>query len=96
MWEESAALEHPGKLVEYLVEAFFENDPYYPLPLAEDVEDQELWSAFRHAYNSKAREMLAGKDERLRILPDRFLEGREERERRMLEMGRGHGARDQK
>lgn len=96
MWEEQTALQHPDTLVNCLVEAFFENDPYYPLPLAEDVEDQGLWSAFRHAYNSKAREVLAGKNDRLRMLPVKFLEGCEERERRMLEMGRGHGARDQK
>ncbi|KAK0388964.1 hypothetical protein NLU13_2541 [Sarocladium strictum] len=96
MWEARTALEQPGILIECLVEAFFENDPYYPLPLAEDPEDQRLWVVFKQSYKSTAEQVLESSDRRLEALPDRFLRACEGRERRMLASGRGHWARDQK
>ncbi|KAH8176620.1 peptidase family m28 domain-containing protein [Sarocladium implicatum] len=96
MWEESVGWEEPDVLVGCLVEAFFENDPYYPLPLAEYEEDRELWEIFREAYTARARIVLQDKDMRLLELPRRFLDACEERERQRLATGRGHGSRDQK
>jgi hypothetical protein len=96
MWEESAAWTHPEGLIDCLVEAYFENDPYYPLPCAEDAEDQKLWLVFRRAYGEKAQQVLERCDKRLQTMPRRFLTACEEREQIMLAEGRGHGSRDQK
>ncbi|KAK3988197.1 hypothetical protein QBC44DRAFT_244222 [Cladorrhinum sp. PSN332] len=79
---------------EELVLAFFENDPYYPLPLTEMEVDQRLWSIFRQEYERKAGEILVGVSETLRHLPAKFLNACVERERRKLEQGLGHGHRD--
>lgn len=96
MWEEQVGWENPEALLGCLVESFFENDPYYPLPLAKHEEDRELWSAFREAYAARARTILHEKDARLHELPEKFLDACEERERERLAAGKGHGSRDQK
>jgi hypothetical protein len=95
-WEERSGWEHPGMLIDHLVLAFYENDPYYPLPLAEQELDQELWSTFRESYLKKASEILKPKDKRLHELPENFIEACVERERQKLAEGRGHGSRDHK
>jgi Zinc finger protein len=95
-WDEETGWENPEALIEHLVLAFFENDPYYPLPLAEQEFEQRLWVAFRETYLKKAAQVLGTKDERLHGLPHKFLEACEERERHRLAHGRGHGSRDHK
>ena len=95
-WEEKAGWENPEMLIDHLVFAFFENDPYYPLPLAEQDVDRELWSTFRNAYLGKASEILTPKDKRLHELPIKFMDACVERERQKLAEGRGHGSRDHK
>lgn len=82
-------------IVQQLVVAFFENDPYYPLPLMELDADQRLWSSFRHEYEKKAAEILRGSDD-VQHLPGKFLDACVEREQRKLEEGLGHGHRDLK
>ncbi|KAI8711583.1 DUF3669 domain-containing protein [Fusarium sp. LHS14.1] len=95
-WEEKTGWEQPEALVEQLVMAFFENDPYYPLPLMDDDLGKQLWSVFWNSYLTKAEEVLAEKDERLRALPDTFMNACIERERCHIDSGLGHGHRQHK
>ncbi|KAJ4172399.1 hypothetical protein NW754_002597 [Fusarium falciforme] len=80
-WEERIGWEQPEALIEQLVTAFFENDPYYPLPLMDDDLCKQLWSDFRDSYIIKAEEVLVEKGERLRVLPRIFINACIERER---------------
>ncbi|KAJ5651149.1 zinc finger protein-domain-containing protein [Penicillium longicatenatum] len=93
MWSESVALSAPEVLVSHLVMSFFENDPYFPLPLMESELDQELWEVFAAQYLQMATKVLNGKDPRLATLPLKFLDGCVERERDSIENGLGHGHR---
>ncbi|OIW25607.1 hypothetical protein CONLIGDRAFT_582051 [Coniochaeta ligniaria NRRL 30616] len=95
-WEERTAWEQPEALIRHLVLAFYENDPYYPLPLVEGGE--ALWNAFCDNYLRKSREILEadGKDERLANLPQFFITSCILREEQKLEAGLGHGHRDLK
>ncbi|RSL40134.1 hypothetical protein CEP53_013574 [Fusarium sp. AF-6] len=95
-WEERIGWEQPEALVEQLVMAFFENDPYYPLPLMDNDLGKQLWSVFRDSYTTKAEEVLAEKDERLRALPNRFINACIEREQQNIDNGLGHGHRQHK
>ncbi|KAJ6110162.1 zinc finger protein-domain-containing protein [Penicillium sp. IBT 16267x] len=74
--------------------SFFENDPYYPLPLMESGLDQELWAVFTTQYLRKAAKVLNGKDRRLATLPLKFVDGCVARERDSIKNGLGHGHRD--
>ncbi|CAI7637536.1 unnamed protein product [Penicillium bialowiezense] len=69
------AINHPDALIDQLVEAFFENDPYYPLPLVHTDPEKELWELFSRVYLDKARQLLREKDGRLVNLPQRFIDG---------------------
>ncbi|KAK5652411.1 hypothetical protein OQA88_10453 [Cercophora sp. LCS_1] len=91
--DDAFILKHEEELVNQLVLAFFENDPYYPLPLMEINVDKQLWSIFRNEYERKAGEIL-GTSKALSHLPVKFLDACVERERRKLEKGLGHGHRD--
>ncbi|KAH7015846.1 zinc finger protein-domain-containing protein [Ilyonectria destructans] len=95
-WEESIGWEESEALIDQLVIAFFENDPYYPLPLMENVADEKLWSAFRDSYLAKSEEILAPKDKRLQPLPANFIASCVAREQANLERGLGHGHRELK
>ncbi|KAF4997106.1 hypothetical protein FDECE_12183 [Fusarium decemcellulare] len=95
-WEEKVGWKQPQALIEQLVLAFFENDPYYPLPFPEDEFDEQLWLAFKDEYLRKSEEILAEKDERLHSLPKKFIKACESRERDNLMKGLGHGHRDHK
>ncbi|KAK3363872.1 hypothetical protein B0T25DRAFT_442512, partial [Lasiosphaeria hispida] len=86
--DDAFILKHEEELV-----IFFENDPYYPLPLMQINVDKQLWSIFRREYERKAGEIL-GASETLRHLPVKFLDACVEREWRKLEKGLGHGHRD--
>jgi hypothetical protein len=94
MWDESIALANPEGLVSHLVMSFFENDPYYPLPLMERDLDQELWAVFSAQYLQMATKVLHGKDLRLARLPLMFVDGCNERERESISKGLGHGHRE--
>ncbi|KAJ5425261.1 hypothetical protein N7465_000331 [Penicillium sp. CMV-2018d] len=75
IWEERKGLERPDDLIAHLVEAFFQNDPYYPRP--EDHEpEQALWLTFSESYRDTAVRLLSvpGKDPRLALLPQKFLD----------------------
>ncbi|CAI7639894.1 unnamed protein product [Penicillium glandicola] len=94
MWDDNAAFSNPNALISQLVISFFENDPYYPLPLMECDLDQELWAIFTAQYLWKAAKVLNGKDPRLATLPLNFVDGCVERERDNIKNGLGHGHRD--
>ncbi|KAJ9216074.1 hypothetical protein DTO166G4_2318 [Paecilomyces variotii] len=98
LWKESAGWENPDALVAHLVTAFFENDPYYPLPLMELDIDRELWTVFSNAYLDTAAQTLSapGKDMRLADLPQKFIDGCILREREALAKNLGHGHRELK
>jgi hypothetical protein len=101
-------LEEPGvadSILAMLVLAFFENDPYYPLPLAEAPEDQDLWEEFRVTYISTAKKILGsdgGSNSKWatwaneNTLPERFIDMCIEREKKNLGDGKGHGYREEK
>lgn len=91
----SDSTQHPA-LLEQLVLAFFENDPYYPLPMMESDVEKNLWSAFRNQYLRTSGVILASKDEVVRELPSRFIDACEQREQAKLSAGLGHGHRDLK
>jgi len=85
------------ELVQHLVLAFFENDPYYPLPLMEADFDKRLWSTFEEEYQSVSEHLLQKSDHMAALhLPRKFLDACVERERQKLEQGHGHGHRDLK
>ncbi|KAL6401111.1 Protein of unknown function DUF3669, zinc finger protein [Ilyonectria robusta] len=95
-WEEAIGWEEPEALINQLVIAFFENDPYYPLPLMENRADEKLWCAFRDSYLAKSEEILSPKDKRLQPLPTNFIASCVAREQVNLERGLGHGHRELK
>ncbi|CAH0043526.1 unnamed protein product [Clonostachys solani] len=87
-WDMAQVLESGGedKLVGHLVQAFFENDPYYPRPIKSGANDadkdqvqNELWEVFCSAYLNKSKAVLAGsttggeQKERLLELPKSFI-----------------------
>lgn len=97
-FSEEVAQEHPEALTGHLVTAFFENDPYYPLPLMDHELDQKLWDSFSAQYLDKGKEILEGpgQNERLAILPRMFIDGCVSREQENLVNGVGHGHRENK
>lgn len=66
-------LERPDDLIAHLVEAFFENDPYYPRPSQDPEPEKTLWFTFSESYRDTAVRLLLGKDPRLALLPQKFL-----------------------
>ncbi|KAK3360836.1 zinc finger protein-domain-containing protein [Lasiosphaeria ovina] len=92
--DDAFILGHEKEVLSQLVLAFFENDPYYPLPLMETNVDRQLWSIFRQEYLKKAAEILSGASQALKRLPVKFLDACVEREHRKLGKGLGHGHRD--
>ena len=95
--DDAFILQHEEEILSQLVLAFFENDPYYPLPLMEMEVDRQLWRIFRQEYEKKAAEVLSASDSgALKHLPLKFLDACVEREQRKLDKGLGHGHRDHK
>jgi hypothetical protein len=87
-WDMTQVLASGGedRLVGHLVQAFFENDPYYPRPIKsgangadKDQVRNELWEVFCSAYLNKSKAVLAGsttggeQKERLLELPKSFI-----------------------
>ncbi|KAJ3498011.1 hypothetical protein NLG97_g1458 [Lecanicillium saksenae] len=97
-WSEESLVEFPEQILSQLVLAFFENDPYYPLPLAESALDQELGVAFQNEYLDKSERFLQLNSDyqSVRHLPSRFIDECIARERQKLAAGLGHGHRDLK
>ncbi|KFA76760.1 hypothetical protein S40288_11574 [Stachybotrys chartarum IBT 40288] len=60
--------------VKCAVEAFFLNDPYYPLPREGMRLQQELWNSFVRSYLSTADTVLS-MDKEYRVLPRKFISG---------------------
>ncbi|KAK2772073.1 hypothetical protein CKAH01_14078 [Colletotrichum kahawae] len=56
-WDRERMCRYPNAIVQQLVRAFFENDPYCPLPFMEGEVEQELWEEFSEAYLEWARSM---------------------------------------
>lgn len=93
-WEEKVGWENPDGLISQLVMAFFENDPYYPLPLMDLDIDKELWETFSSKYLETGSRIVSGKDERLVNLPRKFIGACVQREQANLDRKLGHGHRD--
>ncbi|KAI3143733.1 hypothetical protein CBS147325_5650 [Penicillium roqueforti] len=76
IWEERKGLERPDDLIAHLVDAFFENDPYYPRPSEDSEPEMSLWITFSSSYLDVAARLLsvAGKDPRLGLLPQKFID----------------------
>jgi hypothetical protein len=95
-WSEETLVERPEDIINQLVHAFFENDPYYPLPEMECEVDQKLWSTFSEEYLRKANEVLLQdvhyKD--TQHLPRHFIKQCIAREQNNLAQGLGHGHRE--
>ncbi|CAH0021799.1 unnamed protein product [Clonostachys rhizophaga] len=87
-WDMTQVLTSGGEneLVEHLVQAFFENDPYYPRPIKSGTNGtgmgqvrEQLWGVFSSAYLNKSKAVLAGSTiegglkERLLELPEDFI-----------------------
>lgn len=73
IWREEIGLNEPDGLISHLVQAFFDNDPYYPRPCGEGDIERELWDSIATMYSQKAGQILQGKDQRLFSLPGRFI-----------------------
>ncbi|KAK0630286.1 hypothetical protein B0T17DRAFT_615967 [Bombardia bombarda] len=95
-FDEAMLLEQPDAIIAQLVLAFFENDPYYPLPMMELDLEKKLWSIFSGGYIHKADRILVGSTnyEKLRELLTKFLNACVERERKNLRAGKRYGHRD--
>lgn len=95
---QESVVKFPEQIVSQLVLAFFENDPYYPLPLMEHERDQLLWDLFQDKYLEVSRKVLEGNKnaEKLSELPAKFISECTARERKNLDQGLGHGHRDLK
>ena len=59
--------------IEQAVNAFFRNDPYFPRPLCDDSQDEELWQTFQDAYLARDQRLLAEKDKEIQMLPQYFI-----------------------
>ena len=71
-----ASMDEEG--VKALVDAFRDNDPYFPKPLAEEPRDEALWVVFRDAYLERSR--LLAVEEETPVwaglgLPQKFIDG---------------------
>ncbi|KAJ4258166.1 hypothetical protein NW762_008307 [Fusarium torreyae] len=79
-FESSAATLHPDTIVDQLVIAFYENDPYYPRPCVDSEPEEQLWNAFKAAYILKAEEILGTLGlTLLKAFPQRFIDACVER-----------------
>jgi hypothetical protein len=96
-WKTHHAMTEEGAktIIEQLVIAFFENDPYYPLPEMETQADQELWSVFSTKYLEVGRRILEG-EASIQQLPQTFINACIQREKVKLAEGLGHGHRNEK
>ena len=76
IWEEQMGVERPHDLIAHLVDAFLENDPYYPRPSEASEPEMSLWITFSSSYRDAAASVLSvpGKDPRLALLPQKFLD----------------------
>ncbi|KAK0834964.1 hypothetical protein LTR73_001256 [Friedmanniomyces endolithicus] len=54
--------------VDWAMHAFFENDPYFPRPHAEDAEEQQLWAVFSEAYLEMAKRFVDEQQKRLSVI----------------------------
>ncbi|CAG7995997.1 unnamed protein product [Penicillium salamii] len=95
VWDEKCQLTSPDALISHLVTSFFENDPYYPLPLPESDTDKKLWDVFSMTYITKAEELLCASSQHSH-LPRKFIQQCIEREKKSLACGLGRGHRDHK
>jgi hypothetical protein len=96
IWYQDTGINHPESLITHLVEAFSEDDPYYPLPLMENALEHGLWDMFSNSHIRKASEALQARDPRLSCLPQKFIDGCVQREMESLRKEIGHGHREMK
>ncbi|MCJ1389130.1 hypothetical protein MMC18_001984 [Xylographa bjoerkii] len=59
--------------VQMAVDAFFQNDPYYPRPLSSNPHEQSIWTIFRDNYLFTGKTLLEKEEEELKEMPDRFI-----------------------
>ncbi|KAF2737693.1 hypothetical protein EJ04DRAFT_591237, partial [Polyplosphaeria fusca] len=57
--------------MQQIVQAFFQNDPYFPRPPAELPQDQELWDTFAARYLEFSASLV---EQEIKDLPNRFIE----------------------
>ncbi|KAK0736612.1 hypothetical protein B0T21DRAFT_411772 [Apiosordaria backusii] len=94
--DDAFLLENEEAVIAQLVLGFFENDPYYPLPMMEEGSvDEKLWSVFRGEYEQKAAVILR-ESSCLQHLPSKFMDACVQREQQSLQQGLGHGHRQYK
>ncbi|KAM0221373.1 hypothetical protein ACHAQD_005278 [Fusarium lateritium] len=74
-FEKQVAIEHPNRVIDQLVDSFFENDPYYLRPESNGEVERQLWDTFKNAYVLKAETVLymGGPDSILSRLPQKFI-----------------------
>ncbi|KIL87521.1 hypothetical protein FAVG1_09228 [Fusarium avenaceum] len=70
------AIEYPTRVIDQLVDSFFENDPYYPRPGSNGEMEGQLWDTFKTAYVLKAEAVLymSNSHATLLRLPREFIE----------------------
>ncbi|KAM0442241.1 hypothetical protein ACHAQK_004568 [Fusarium lateritium] len=75
-FDKQVAIEHPNRVIDQLVDSFFENDPYYPRPESDGEVERQLWDTFKNAYVLKAETVLYmdRPDSILSRLPQKFIE----------------------
>lgn len=75
-FDEEVAIEHPTRVIDQLVDSFFENDPYYPHPGSDGEVERQLWNAFNTAYVVKAETVLSMSNSAASLshLPQKFIE----------------------
>lgn len=80
--------------INQLVFSFFENDPYYPLPLMVEESEKRLWDVFVKAYLKQGDMIVHGTTQEK--LPMRFIEACIDREKKMFAQFQKHGHREEK
>ncbi|KXH58353.1 hypothetical protein CSAL01_06528 [Colletotrichum salicis] len=58
--------------------SFWRNDPYYPRPGSDNIQDKELWATFRIQFLKSSDSILEGQGEDMRRLPLQLIESIEE------------------
>ncbi|KAH6951613.1 zinc finger protein-domain-containing protein [Fusarium avenaceum] len=76
LFDEEVAIGYPTRVIDQLVDSFFENDPYYPRPGSNGEMEGQLWDTFKAAYILKAEAVLSMSNSHATLLhlPHKFIE----------------------
>ncbi|KAI6749620.1 hypothetical protein HG530_015034 [Fusarium avenaceum] len=85
-FDKEAAIDHPTRVIDQLVDSFFENDPYYPRPGSNGEMEGQLWDTFKAAYILKAEAVLSMSNSHATLLrlPQKFIEACIDRDAKSL------------